>query len=222
MPAKSEGWVKLDVDCEIPVRYLWIWLEPVSGVSWQLYDLSPLDWSRADPIGPDGTWKLVRSGGVRQSHCVLLESPQGRQADCSPSGVLNGYSRVHNSEHYGWVSDPAQSLPQWIELAFPTPTTIGTVHLTFDTDMTNPSFLSPLIPYVPQCVSAYDLEGLVGSEWMTLASEEDNFHVIGSITSRPTQSPSSGSRCAGRAAIHRPASSRCAHTDRGRSSTERT
>ena len=79
------------------------------------------------------------------------------------------------AEHYGWVSDPDQSLPQWIELAFPTPETIGTVHLTFDTDMTNPSFLSPLIPYVPQCVRAYDLEALVGPEWVTLASEEDNF-----------------------------------------------
>lgn len=171
----TEGWVPFDVDCEIPVRYLWVWLEPVAGVSWQLYDQPPLDWSRADRDPDEATWITVRSGATRQSHCVLFASPEGRRADCSPGNVLNGYSRIHDSRHYAWVSDPEEPLPQWIELAFEAPVEIDTVHLTFDSDMTNPSFLSPMHAYVPQCVRDYELQAYDGTRWVTLVVEQDNF-----------------------------------------------
>lgn len=177
VPPNEESWVAFEVDCEVPVRYMWVWLEPVKGLYWRAYDQTPLDWSRAERR-EDGSWETVRSAPWRQSHSVLFTSPEQLQADCRPENVINGYGRIRDTDHYAWVSDPDQSLPQWIELAFEKPTAINTVYLTFDTDMNNPPHLSPLLPYVPQCVRDYELSAWDGKAWIRLAEETYNYQRL--------------------------------------------
>jgi hypothetical protein len=174
VPPHSDSWIAFDVDCEIPVRYLWVWLEPVPGLYWRAYDQTPLDWSRA-VLTEAGRWETTRSANWRQSHCVLLNAPEQQQADCRPENVINGYSRIQDTDDYAWVSDPSQSLPQWIELSFKEPVALNTVHLTFDTDMNNPAHLAPLYPYVPQCVRDYELAAWDGRSWTRLAGEPFNY-----------------------------------------------
>ena len=63
-------------------------------------------------------------------------------------------------------------MPPWIELAWPAPSKIDAVYLTFDTDMNNRWHGTPL---VPECVRDYELSYHNGRDWIPLVSETGNF-----------------------------------------------
>ncbi len=86
--------------------------------------------------------------------------------------MLGGVTRIVGKATNLWASDPAQPLPQGIELAWSAPTTIDTVYLTFDTELNNRYHNVPL---VPECVRDYELSYLDGEEWVPLARERGNF-----------------------------------------------
>jgi hypothetical protein len=71
-----------------------------------------------------------------------------------------------------WASSPSDSLPQWVQLDFDSPTRFDTVYLTFDTDM-NPRWHST--PLVRQCVRDYELSAHVDGNWKPLAQVTGNF-----------------------------------------------
>ena len=99
-------------------------------------------------------------------------------ADCSPANVINGHSRIRSAEEYEWVSDPAQELPQWIELEFAAPAEIDTVSAVFDTDMTNPGTCwhpASKGDGVPLCVKDYTVEVFADGAWKSVAEVEGNF-----------------------------------------------
>ena len=74
-------------------------------------------------------------------------------ANCAPENVVNAWSRIVDPEHFEWVSDPAEALPQWIELSFPEPETIRSVSVVFDTDLSNPGTCwTSKRPAVPETV----------------------------------------------------------------------
>ena len=78
--------------------------------------------------------------------------------------------------HYEGVSDPAQALPQWLQLDFQKPTAINRIDLVFDTDMTNPGTCAGIkIPHVPVCVKDYSVEVFDGESWQQVAEVHDNF-----------------------------------------------
>ena len=91
--------------------------------------------------------------------------------DARPEYVVDGVSRPEGACVHGWVSDPAQPLPQAIRLDFPQPVTAQEVRLTFDTDLTPKRVPRP---YPPQLAKAYRVEGLADGAWRTLAEEGDN------------------------------------------------
>ena len=167
----SEEWVEFPINRKVMERYLWVWLEPVPGVFWRRYNLTPLDWAGAERDVPEEEWKQAK----RESYCALFEAPKDKKANCGPENVINGYSRIFDADHYAWVSDPDESLPQWLELTFTEPADINTVYLTFDTDMNNPPMITPNHEYVPQCVKDYELRIFDGTKWETVAREKDNF-----------------------------------------------
>ncbi len=171
VPPNSESWIEFIVDCDIQVRYLWVWLEKTEGLSWIALDMVPLDWSRAEWDDSSSTWNAV----MGQSHSVLLEKPNIQVTDCSAQNIINGYSRIYDAKEYAWVSDPEQLLPQWIELDFKEAVVINTIYLTFDTDMNNPPMLSPAFEYVSMCVKEYDIAVLCNDEWQFVAHVKDNY-----------------------------------------------
>ncbi len=48
-----------------------------------------------------------------------------------PENVNNGYNRVVANQRNAWATEPNASLPQWIQLQMPQPSTINTVHVSF-------------------------------------------------------------------------------------------
>ncbi|HOA75694.1 MAG TPA: FAD-dependent oxidoreductase [Phycisphaerae bacterium] len=117
---------------------------------------------------------LARKADVRASS----ETPNGAAAL-----VINGVHRGVGSTTNRWISDPAQPLPQWIELRFGGPTRIGEVHLVFDTGLNRPLTLSHSDHYTsrmiksaqPETVRDYDLQVLDGESVRTVAEVRGNY-----------------------------------------------
>jgi hypothetical protein len=72
------------------------------------------------------------------------------------------------------MSDPAKSLPQWIEVRLPRPTRFNQVQITFDTDLNRQAYL-PLFRY-PECVKRYDIAIWTALGWKVVAGEEKNYY----------------------------------------------
>jgi hypothetical protein len=73
------------------------------------------------------------------------------------------------------LDDPDQGLPQWIELKLDCQQPINTIHVTLDTDMTNPAMLRPFEDFPNTLVKAYTVEVNDGQKWITVGSVEDNW-----------------------------------------------
>lgn len=179
VPPMGEHWVKIPI--HIPVeednlldrRYIRVWLDAAEGISWRGVKDLPF-FSRSGVMNEKGKWNGVANYSYRYS----LKEPVERLADCSPENVINGYSRIIDAEHYQWVSDPGQELPQWIELEFEKPAEINSVSIVFDTDMTNPGTCwhpASKAEGVPLCVKDYEVEVYADGAWRRVAEEEGNF-----------------------------------------------
>ena len=148
-------------------RYVWLEIGKTKGVSWLV---------RNRPIGPDDgrAWKAGKKWTiVKGEQYAFVATPQVRRAfDSRADYVIDGVSRPEGTCYHGWVSDPAQPLPQTLRLDFPKPVTAQEVRLTFDTDLT-PSRVA-LNPFPRTLAKAYRVEGFDGTEWRTLAEENDN------------------------------------------------
>ena len=148
-------------------QYVWLEIGKTKGVSWLV---------RNRPIGPDDgrAWKAGKEWTiVKGEQYAFVATPQVRQAfDSRPEYVVDGVSRPEDTCSHGWVSDPAQPLPQTLRLDFPKPVTAQEVRLTFDTDLT-PSRVA-LNPYPSVLAKSYEVEGFDGKAWRTLASEKEN------------------------------------------------
>jgi len=163
------AWVKFAIDCTVQQPYVWFWLPKTEGVSWRLMQTAPPTTCRA--YGGDGAnreWTVV----LGQHYACLTDPPTAIACDYRPENVIDGVARIVGTTTHMWASDPAQSLPQWIELAFPQPTQVNTVYLTFDTDMNTRFHDEPL---VRQCVKDYRLEYRDGSQWHELYHVTDNY-----------------------------------------------
>ncbi|MBQ8953120.1 MAG: FAD-dependent oxidoreductase, partial [Clostridia bacterium] len=171
VPAASEGWFELPINIRTKLRYLWLWADRTPGIWWPVWRSSALDHTRSERLNAGETFPNIRY----ETHCVLLEKPAIEMADCSCSNVINGYSRMHDAAHYEWVSDPSQGLPQWIALSLSTPRVIGSIALTFDTDMTNPSLLRPFEAFPHTLVTDYTVELFDGARWIEVVRESGNY-----------------------------------------------
>ena len=177
VPPMGESWVRFPL--QIPVEeeefqdrcYIQVWLEPVEGISWRsVKDLTIFH--RAGEMGENGEWIIDGSRSYRHSFTKPVEV----YADCSAQNVINGHSRIIDANHYEWVSDPAETMPQWLALSFAEPTQINSVSIVFDTDMSNPGTCWTIKrPTVSQCVKDYTVEVFDGSSWVKVADVTGNF-----------------------------------------------
>ena len=139
VPPRHEGWLPIEIHVPVepdekhPSAKLELWIEAAEGIAWrQLTNLSFYNiygWR-----GEDGAW-VKRAG---RNFSLTVFEPREVLADCAPENVINGISRIRDPKTYEWVSDPAEALPQWIELTLKAPAEINTVSVVFDTDLTNP------------------------------------------------------------------------------------
>jgi hypothetical protein len=106
---------------------------------------------------------------------VSHATPPGCTAASRPFAAENVNRGTHRPDKWTniWISDPAQALPQHVELAWTSPQSFNTVLLTFDTNPGRRENL-PLFRY-PDCVKDYDLQAMVGGAWRTIAQGRDNY-----------------------------------------------
>jgi len=175
VPPMSEGWVKIDI--HVPVEaderhpgYLNLWIEPVEGISWRY--LTNLSFYNSCSVRTEKGWEVTYGCNF----ALAVKEPEDLPANCAPENVINGLSRIRSPEVYEWVSDPAQAMPQWLQLDFAQPTEINSVSLVFNTDMTNPGpFRELKSPVVSLCVKDYFVEIFGDGKWIKIADVKDNF-----------------------------------------------
>jgi hypothetical protein len=168
VPPQKTSYVEFHVDCAVPSRYVWIWLPRTEGVTWSLMSSAPLDSCRAYGGGPGKPWTTVNG----QFYAFCTSPPLIYETDYRAENVTSGIGRIVGRASNLWASDAAEPLPQSIELAFDSPMQLGTVYLTFDTDLNAPFHT---VPRVFQCVRDYRLSYNDGSRWIDLVSVTDNF-----------------------------------------------
>ena len=191
VPAAGEHWVEIPITIPVPENLyietcqIYIWIEPAEGISWRIINGLNM-YYRYGEMTDDGTWK-IRSG---KSYFVQQETPVKIMANCGPENVNNGYNRIVDKSNYEWVSDPSQSLPQWVALSFEKETSINSVSIVFDTDLANPVVSwSGKKPNPGRCVKDYTVEVFDGAKWITVADIQDNFmrkrtHTFEAVTAQ--------------------------------------
>jgi hypothetical protein len=166
IPAKTRGWIDVPVDAALlkGARFLQIALPEVPGVDWPTMATRSMPGGRSyNDTAVPGEFYAVRT----EPPTFPRSDPPGYEA----KNVINGWTRLANNAASMWRSDPAQPLPQWVELDFGKATTFNTVQLTFVTD---PKGQRPKLPFSPTCVRDYELEALVDGKWVRVIRERDN------------------------------------------------
>jgi hypothetical protein len=169
VPAQSEDWIAFPFRATVDAPFAWVRLPPTEALNWRLMGNSPAGSCRAYGGGKDRAWTVVKNQ-YYGFYCTPALKLQVEGFDAA--NVINGWSRIVGKSPNMWASDPAQKLPQWIELTWRRPQRINVVYLTFDTNL-NPKWAT--IPMPPECVRDYEVSAHNGTAWTTLATAKGNF-----------------------------------------------
>ena len=172
VPPHSSDWHEIQIGVDTTNENVTLWAEKCPGVWWCGLEEPAICYNRGER--EDESQPFV--GGAYASHAVMVKEPNIQTANCAAENIINGYSRAKDHIDYEWVSDPNQGLPQWIELKLDHQQPINTIHVTLDTDMTNPSMLRLYEPFPSKLVKAYTVEVHDGEKWIQVGSVEDNWY----------------------------------------------
>ncbi|MDP8235738.1 MAG: FAD-dependent oxidoreductase [Candidatus Erginobacter occultus] len=145
VPPGSEGWVEFAPDLSWKPGYYYAWIPRTAGLSWPLFAGDPADTSRAyrgqgDWVSQSGCYKfrLSETNADRDAERPL---PRAAGRMFSAENAVNGFARAVDGWPNSWRPDPAQPLPQWIELDFGRERSFNTVHVSFQAQwMRAPAF----------------------------------------------------------------------------------
>lgn len=194
VPRNSDGWVEFSFNKEVRPGLYWVEVEATPGLSWvwsmeEHLGTQAASWSEGEitsldelmmpglipqnlpDYDPRPRWRLDRG-----TYCIQVE-PQSYPY--GPEQVISGVTHTERATNI-WISDPAQPLPQWLELDFGREVELATLQVTFhiDTDIPDP-VAGPQpggSPELPDCVRDYRVEYESGGAWQQLLAEKDNHH----------------------------------------------
>ena len=115
VPPGKQSFVEFAVNAKIDSPMVWVLLPKTEGVSWRLMTSGPYAACRAYGGANGKPWTVVKG----QYYGMYTDPPLTCEIQCHPENVINGVARIVDRSPNQWVSDPAQPLPQWIELEFP-------------------------------------------------------------------------------------------------------
>jgi len=173
---KQIGWLEIPLHVHVePGRLYWLKTSIVEGQVYWRY-MRGLRWPGTLSIWQRQETSLWKHffGGHRQPFNMLLYKISPPNHPFSPANVLSGVTRPEKFTNI-WISDPLQTLPQWLELRWPEKRSIHSVEITFDTDLslTNETVAAPYD--YPTLVKTYSLQIQNGSgAWQIVASQIDN------------------------------------------------
>jgi len=115
--------------------------------------------------------------------CKATATASSQLAASEAAKVIDGFTRSRHEDTHQWVSDPAQAMPQWIELRLPAAAEIGEIHLTFDSGYSRPLTLTESDSFnarmirgpQPETVADYVIEFGKDGEYTEIVRETGNY-----------------------------------------------
>lgn len=162
-------------------------------IEWQIpsaVELPKAGYIRVDLLpNPQVQWHVA--GAVEPGHVSAFEMSPGKmrryasgvtlsmqaeppQRSFAAANVLSGVTRPHATTNL-WRSDPQQSLPQWLELAWTTPQNVSEIILTFPGHLLREYHAYAPMYRDPQCVRDYDIQIRDDEDWRTVAEVRGNY-----------------------------------------------
>ncbi len=168
--AGYEGWLDLPLSTDTDKKAVGILIQPVKGMYWKGLDTTSFQKYRGHQINPY-RWQTDNANSFMTK---MFEEPLVI-ANCAPENVINGYSRIIDTDRYAWVSDPKLSMPQSIQLTWDASVTLSSIQVVFDTDLINPSYSYVRLPNAAKCVSDYTVEVLCDGRWIKVGEGINNY-----------------------------------------------
>ncbi|MGD9498360.1 MAG: FAD-dependent oxidoreductase, partial [Armatimonadota bacterium] len=168
----GSGWTEFALDRDLPPGPYWLCAEGPDEVLWRFAEENAPGCCAAH-LRPDGTCWFA-GGGWSGWQCLALRiEPESRPF--AAAQAINGYARPGAGANL-WVSDPAQALPQWLEVELPQRTRFDAALLIFDTNLNRTNMATPGLFRAPECVRDYVLAAEIDGAWQELARVTDNYH----------------------------------------------
>lgn len=194
--APGTRWAEVIFDCAVtPQRPHRLALWSADGTS-----LPDVFWSASPhvPIGSVAQFRFDCAGGPMEKHRHLpsfgpheIEIPpyqhwwQMRRVAFStrivPAPQPFGAASVNNGSAWPetmpnvWQSNSAQSLPQWVQLAWESPQSFNTVQALFDTDLDCTVNKRAVFHRSPECIRDWRLHAQTENGWQVIYQESGNF-----------------------------------------------
>jgi hypothetical protein len=164
---QEPSWIVASFECDVTPGLYWISVPATPGLSWLEGAEAPLGTYRAAWFPEYKSWDRLFD-----CHAFRLSPPS---RPYGPENVINGVARPE-AEANIWISDPHKPMPQWIELSWDQPQSIGAVLLTFDTHLDAMLQLGTIgAGAAPECPRDYKLLIEANGEMHSVASVEGNF-----------------------------------------------
>jgi hypothetical protein len=146
-------------------------------------DLSPnpqVEWcvSRAIQAGHLAGFEMAPGKLARLRNGVTLSFRVDPPQPCYlPENVLSGVTRPYQFTNL-WRSDPAQPLPQWLELTWDAPQTIREVQITFPGHLFREYQDYPPLFHDPTCPRDYTISAQMDGKWVDLERITGNYQRL--------------------------------------------
>jgi len=175
VPPGSKQWVRWELNLELPRE-----ITPGTFLRVDTLPNKHLHWHAAAKIIPGHmAMYAISPNRMRRfgnGHTLAYRiTPAQRPFD--PAQILSGVTRPHRTTNL-WISEPAQPLPQWVELQWPTPQKIREIQLVFPGHLVREYHAYGPYYRDPQCPRDYSLEAWVDSAWVRVAEVRDNYQRL--------------------------------------------
>ncbi len=168
VPPGERQWIAWTPDAAVPRgRYVRLDLGANPAVAWHA----------CERIVPGHVSAFDMGGGRmrRYGNGVTLAFRVSPPQPCfAPGNVLTGVTRPHRWTNL-WRSDPAQPLPQWLQLEWPAPRKIAIVELTFPGHLVREYHAYAPFYRDAQCPRDYRLQAWIDDGWRDIADVAGNY-----------------------------------------------
>jgi hypothetical protein len=147
----AKDWASFNMNARVePRRIFWLRVEGAPGVFWHMNRWAYPGFCVAKLS--EENWQFAHVRGWR--NLAVRVSPASHPF--GPENVNQGAARPETWPNL-WISDPAQPLPQWLELRWPKPQRFSRVQLAFDTDLSRTYWGMAAAFRAPECAKDFSL-----------------------------------------------------------------
>ena len=182
VPVGEQQWVEWKLGLtDVAAGYVRLDLESTDPV---------VSWCVAQGILPGqvAAWAMTSQRLRRlESGATLSFRIMPAQPVYEPAQIVSGVTRPYRATNL-WRSDPVQSFPQWVQLAWPVPQTVACIELAWAGHLLRELHATPPFFRDPQCAADYSISALIEGDWRELVTEKQNYqrhrrHVLAAVVS---------------------------------------